>query len=92
MLKKLYVMSAPSYGIKERVKVGVSENPEKRLRSLRSTHDHLLEIVAVYNVEHPFKAEAKVKREFAAFCIKGTEFFSANASDITAFVENEVLA
>jgi len=42
-----------------------------------------------------FQARLRYRRnmaEFPAFCIKGTEFFSANASDITAFVENEVLA
>lgn len=90
-MKKLYVMSAPSYGTKDRVKVGVSENPKKRLLSLRSTHDHLLKIVDVYDVEHPFESEAKVKKEFASVRIKGTEFFRANAADIVAFVKEKVL-
>lgn len=90
-MKKLYIMVAPSYGVKERVKVGVSNNPEKRLLSLRSTHDRLLKIVAVYDIDSAYQAEAKIKKEFSSFLIKGTEFFRNNACEVLAFVEKEVL-
>lgn len=88
MKKYLYIMTSPSYANGVNVKVGVSNDPDKRLVSLRSTHDHLLKIFIVFKTKNAVKIEAAVKNEFKDFRRKGAEFFYLeNTIAITSFIE-----
>lgn len=84
----LYVMSAPSYGRHDMVKIGVSVDPRQRLHGCRSTYDHLLEIVAIFRGPDPHKAEAAIKDRFRPHRRKGTEFFATDLKEVMRFVRS----
>ena len=85
----LYVASAPTYGRNYKVKIGVSKDPNKRLRALTSSHDWVLKIIAIYEVERPFAIEALIKKRFKPHRILGHEMFSLpDEETMIGFIEN----
>jgi hypothetical protein len=85
----LYVCHAPSYAGNDLIKIGISKNPQKRLKSLRSSYDHLLEIVAIYEPKDARECETRIKRKFIDSRRKGREFFQAPLNDVLKFISTE---
>jgi hypothetical protein len=86
----LYLASAPSWGASDIVKIGISGNPHKRLRSLRSSYDHLLSLIAIYAPDNSRLAEAVIKREFRPYRRSGHECFAIQVGEVTSFIEQEM--
>lgn len=86
MKKYLYVFFAPTYGTKQFVKVGISDDPNKRLIQVRSSHDHLMSIFSVYTAPNVEKIEATVKSKYKKLRWIGTECFTMMAQDMDDFI------
>jgi hypothetical protein len=87
----LYVFSAPSYGAHNIVKVGISKNPQQRLKSVRQTHDHLMKIVAIYDPIDARTCESKIKIRLKAYRRQGHECFAIKTQCVLDFIEEELV-
>ncbi len=52
-----YIASSPTYGKDHFIKIGISDNTERRLSSLKR-YDHLLQMTAVFFVENGYYVPA----------------------------------
>ena len=70
-----------------RIKLGISQNPERRLKELQIGNDCELELVAFRKAENRFKDEKALHRENAPYCVRSEWFddgISFGNSEITA--------
>ena len=70
-----------------RIKLGISQNPERRLKELQIGNDCELELVAFRKAENRFKDEKALHRENAPYCVR-SEWFD----DGINFGDSEILA
>ena len=70
-----------------RVKLGISQNPERRLKELQIGNDCELELVAFRKAENRFKDEKALHRENAPYCVRGEWF-----DDGISFGDSEIPA
>jgi hypothetical protein len=57
-----------------RIKLGISQNPERRLKELQIGNDCELELVAFRKAENRFKDEKALHRENAPYCVRSEWF------------------
>ena len=67
----------------KRVKIGISRDPERRVRELQVGNSQKLELIAHRKAENGFSDEARLHRIFASDKVRG-EWFSTNALEVLA--------
>ncbi len=58
----------------ERVKIGISGDPSKRVRTLQTGHSHKLTLVAYFPTEDAFKIERLLHKDLAEYLVCGEWF------------------
>ena len=81
MIGKVYFVGAPG-----RIKVGYTQNPERRLRTLRHVDMEDLVIIAV--IDGTRKTEKLIHAELAKYHLRG-EWFK-DCSDVHAIIDNAI--
>lgn len=70
-MKKIYIILNESTG---RFKIGFSNKPEKRLKTLQTGNDDILKLYYQREVKYHSKVEASLKRHYAAYQTVGEWF------------------
>jgi T5orf172 domain len=74
----------------EKVKIGVSENPEKRLSQLQTGHPKRLKLIKIYNVPNYF--EKRLHRQLWMFRERHNgEWFTVNINDLVKLLDEILL-
>jgi hypothetical protein len=73
-------------------KIGISEYPKERVKSLQAAHYELLELIAVFKSDNALNDEGELHIKFADYKIRN-EWFDINAPEavkmISKFLERE---
>lgn len=69
MSKKLYIARANDY-----FKIGISENPEERIKQLQTGNPEPVDLYAEFEAEDAAKCESRLHKRFEGFRIQGEWF------------------
>jgi hypothetical protein len=88
--QKLYLLKIPELNV---YKIGLSENPRKRVKQLQTGSPYKLEIIKVITTQHPSKLEKNLHYRFSHFKIDENiynltgEWFNIPIQDVNKFKE-----
>lgn len=68
-------------------KIGVSNNPNKRIKELNTGNSSILELVTVYETDIPYKIE-KILHKRYSYLRKHNEWFDFSIIEETDFIKN----
>jgi|ETNvirnome_2_130_1030620.scaffolds.fasta_scaffold01498_6 hypothetical protein len=84
----VYVMEIPSYGANDHCKIGVSKDPDKRLKSLSKGHGWCTSVFKSWPTfrADAFRVEAMVIANFTR--MSGREYLSESPTEVAQFVDD----
>ena len=63
----LYIAAAPSYSGNENIKIGITDNYERRIKALRNSYDSLLKMMVVFDFED-HEVPARIEERLICEC------------------------
>lgn len=82
-MDKIYLIKSLNEGI---YKIGVSKNPNKRLKEIQTGNPAPVEIVQLYETEMAYKVEKALHNRYSHFNTHG-EWFELSIKEETSFLE-----
>lgn len=82
-MDKIYLIKSLNEGV---YKIGVSKNPNKRLKALQTGNPSPVEILYLYETENAYKIEKSLHNRYSHFNTHG-EWFELSIKEETSFME-----
>lgn len=90
MLGYVYLMVEIDEGGNEKYKIGITKNnPEQRLKKLRTGNSNQLDLIRIYKSENYKRIERFLHRKYSSQkTIANNEFFSLNVDQVLNFIDS----
>lgn len=92
---KIYLIYCKSINL---YKIGISTNPEKRIKQLQTGSPYELSIITIYDSKYPFKLETTLHNIFSSrktpenfkydFELLSGEWFNLSNKDVAGFIDS----